>query len=234
MSEYKRPWIKVCGLASDADVLACHAIGIDAVGFLVVPSTQAHRNKDQLLLQEASHLTRDKQPGMDYVILTHSRSIKDLLEIAVVAKPNIIQLQSDVENLNSAIPLLSAMGIKLFKKIPVSAGTSASEVLSLIDSYGREESFGAFVLDTAKGSGGRGGTGKIHDWRISAQVIQTQHSKRFILAGGLSPANVREALTQVKPWGIDVMTGVSIERGVKDLKAVKFLADEVAEFFFPI
>jgi phosphoribosylanthranilate isomerase len=65
-----------------------------------------------------------------------------------------------------------------------------------------------------------GGTGKVSNWE-RAMAMKTAVGKPLLLAGGLTPENVREAIASVKPWGVDVSSGVEKEPGVKDIRKVK-------------
>lgn len=80
-----------------------------------------------------------------------------------------------------------------------------------------------YVLLDTKNKLGRGGTGRTHDWDISRRLVNGIDTKS-ILAGGLNTLNIHKAINQVRPFGIDVMSGVSISRGVKDHQAIADLA----------
>ena len=78
-----------------------------------------------------------------------------------------------------------------------------------------------FITDTFNPStGASGATGKTHDWKISRKLVEIS-SKPVILAGGLNPSNVKQAILQIKPAGIDVHTGVESSNGRKDYNLVK-------------
>ena len=78
------------------------------------------------------------------------------------------------------------------------------------------------MLDTYK-TGALGGTGRSFDWSIGAEVARCHD---FMLAGGLTPGNVREAMAKARPWGVDVSSGVETE-GVKDLEKIAAFAQQV-------
>lgn len=230
MYRFQRPWVKVCGLANAQDVRSCYELSANAVGFIVVPNTHVNRNKDQLLLEEVAALIRLNTTSMHSVILTHSNNYRDILNIGAVIRPDYIQLQSDVRGIKGFSSQSPEGNIKFIKKIGVEADKSCDDLKKMISEYEADGCYSMFLLDTASVAGGKGGTGKVHDWSLSAQLIRSFPELKFILAGGLAPGNVRSALELVRPWGVDVMTGVSSDRGVKDLTKIARFVYEVNEF----
>lgn len=75
----------------------------------------------------------------------------------------------------------------------------------------------SILLLDARRPGYRGGTGLAFDWKLAVEVAA---SRRVLLAGGLTPENVEEAIATVKPWGVDVASGVEVEPGVKDAEKI--------------
>ena len=90
----------------------------------------------------------------------------------------------------------------------------------------------AFILDTLDLANDKvGGTGLVHDWNISRKVVQ-EVSKPVILAGGLTPENVGEAIWFVKPYGVDASSGLKASDGFKDkTKVINFISRAKREFF---
>jgi phosphoribosylanthranilate isomerase len=89
----------------------------------------------------------------------------------------------------------------------------SADALAAITSYGALVD--GFVADSCNPATGQvGGTGLTHDWRISAELVE-RTAKPLWLAGGLTPANVAAAIEQVKPWGVDVNSGVKGPDGFK-------------------
>jgi len=73
----------------------------------------------------------------------------------------------------------------------------------------------AILMDSCL-PGKYGGTGETHDWKLSRRVRDAIHPKPFVLAGGLTPENVEEAIRMVKPYAVDVSSGVESHPGIKD------------------
>ena len=90
------------------------------------------------------------------------------------------------------------------------------------------KSFDAILLDSFV-SGRHGGTGAIHDWNLSKRVKRAIHPKPLILAGGLKPENVREAIRTVQPYAVDVSTGVELRPSIKDPEKVLAFIENAKE-----
>ena len=88
--------------------------------------------------------------------------------------------------------------------------------------------FDAVLLDTFS-PGRHGGTGMTHDWRISEKIRKNLGSGRLILAGGLDPSNVQEAIRMVRPYAVDVSTGVELSPGIKDHEKIASFIENVME-----
>jgi phosphoribosylanthranilate isomerase len=91
-----------------------------------------------------------------------------------------------------------------------------------------------FITDTFDPvTGASGATGKTHDWKISKKLVEIS-PKPVILAGGLNPSNVRQAILQIKPAGVDVHTGVELSNGRKDYNLVGNFVLEAKQAFSDI
>ncbi len=115
----------------------------------------------------------------------------------------------------------SSSRMQLIKKVGVTKSESIEKALAY------EPVADAILLDTVAGVGAEiGGTGKEHDWSISKEIV-ARVEKPVILAGGLNPGNVASAVAQVKPFAVDVSSGVESELRKKDAKKVKRFIDAV-------
>ena len=128
-----------------------------------------------------------------------------------------VQLHADrdgIRKIKTALPHL-----KLFKVINVFDESAIAEAKNY------EGVADALVLDSGiKENGQQGGTGKIHDWSISRKIVEST-SLPVILAGGLNPENVAEAVKTVQPYAVDVNSGVSNTDGKKNLENVKLFVE---------
>ncbi len=91
------------------------------------------------------------------------------------------------------------------------------------------EEFPRIHLDTA-GQALPGGSGTKSNWEVAARLVDLHPGRKFVLAGGLAPENVAEALASVRPWGVDVSSGIEREPGVKDVGRMRAFAAAVERF----
>jgi phosphoribosylanthranilate isomerase len=188
----------ICANQTDRDVNACVEGGADAIGVLVQVS---HRAEDAVDLDKAGELLARVPPYVGRYAVTHATGVAEILALAKLPLDT-IQLHGDVEP--AAIPAVRdrAPHIRLLKAVHVvdDCGAPASEPwYPLVD---------GLVVDSVNHSENRiGGTGRTHDWSISAAIVKDSPIP-VILAGGLRPENVEEAVRMVRPWGVNVNSGV--------------------------
>jgi len=198
----RRVRIKVCGITSLADLDMVVGFGVDAVGFVVnVPYSP--RN---LSIEKAVELVGATPLFVDSVVVTVPKSIDDLRSIVDFVKPDVLQVYGPIigeADLKELFP-----GIRIITPISVGKGFS-------IDSINGLPVYDGVLVDTYV-SGRYGGTGRTHDWRLTRYIRDLVYPKPLILAGGLSPENVGEAIRIVEPYGVDVSSGVESRPGVKD------------------
>jgi phosphoribosylanthranilate isomerase len=202
--------VKICGITRKEDLDAAAAAGADAVGF-VVGVASSPRN---LSLTEAEKLMRQVPPFVKSVLVTVPSTLEELVKTCEKLNPDAVQVHG--ENLFGAVrdKLPNTLVIGAVKANSTDAVDHAAEAAKMFD---------AVILDSFV-QGKHGGTGVIHDWNVSQQIKQVIHPKPLILAGGLNPENVAEAVRTVEPYAVDVSSGVELQPGVKDkLKMVEFV-----------
>jgi phosphoribosylanthranilate isomerase len=197
-------------------MLAAVASGANALGFVVgVPSS--HRN---LSLEKAASLVRQVPVFTSSVLVMVPGALDDLTEAYETIRPDILQVHGDgvpsVEEIREAIP--GAPLIKGIRSEPGEAMGAAEEAAG----------FDAILLDTYSPMM-HGGTGMIHDWKISEKIRKSVGLRRLILAGGLNPSNVQEAIRTVRPYAVDVSTGVESSPGIKDHQKIASFIENVME-----
>ena len=207
---------KICGITRIEDLQAAVSSGADALGFVVgVPSST--RN---LSIEKAASLVRQVPVFVSSVLLMVPSTLDDLTEAYETIRPNSLQLHGDgvpsVEEIREAIP-----GVPLIKGV-------SSEPGEVMRAAKEAAGFDAILLDTFS-PGTYGGTGMIHDWRISEKIRKNVGSRRLILAGGLNPLNVQEAIRTVRPYAVDVSTGVESSPGIKDHEKIASFIENVRE-----
>jgi phosphoribosylanthranilate isomerase len=201
--------VKICGLTREEDLAVAVDAGADAVGFLVgVPSSP--RN---LTLERAKTLLKKVPIFVDSVVVTAPKSIEWLIEVSEKLKPFAIQIHGK-EQLDSSEIHERITGTQLIKTIYVTDATLNKNIINDL------RTFDAVLLDSFS-RGQYGGTGKVHNWALSRQIKETVAPVSVILAGGLKPENVKEAVLMVKPYAVDVASGVEATPGVKDHEKVR-------------
>ena len=203
--------VKICGITRKEDLDAAVEAGADAVGF-VVGVASSPRN---LSLNEAERLIRQVPPFVTNVLVTVPRSIDDFV-IYHMLNPSVIQIHGENQHAAEAIR----------RELPntMLIGAINAHVANNLDAISKAAKlFDAVLLDSFA-EGQYGGTGMVHDWEMSKQVKQVIQPKPLILAGGLNPENVARAVRTVKPYAVDVSSGVEQQPGIKShQKIVEFI-----------
>jgi phosphoribosylanthranilate isomerase len=202
--------VKICGITQKEDLEFAVNAGADAVGFVVgVPSSL--RN---ISLRKASNLIKQVPPFVKSVLVTVPKSLEELEDILKILNPGAIQIHG------------ANMDEKVRDKLPnrlLIRAVNANVKDAIIKAEEEAKIFDAIILDSFI-EGKYGGTGITHDWRLSRKVKQAIHPKPLILAGGLTPENVADAVQAVEPYAVDVSSGVEWQPGIKDhQKILKFV-----------
>lgn len=213
----RRVRVKICGITREEDLTVAVAAGADAVGFIVGVSSSP-RN---ITLEKAEKLVRLVPIFVKSVLVMVPTSIGELLK--TYAKLNSDAIQIHAENLSDASALREKLPntllIRAISANPTNALEEASEALNTFD---------AVLLDSFA-QGRYGGTGIIHDWDLSQRIKQAIHPSPLILAGGLNPENVKDAICRVQPYAVDVCTGVELSPGIKDPEKVLAFIEKAKE-----
>ncbi|MBN2121825.1 phosphoribosylanthranilate isomerase [Candidatus Micrarchaeota archaeon] len=194
---------KICGIMREEDAELAAGLGADFLGVVMAPES-----KRSISAQEARRiLSCVSIPGV--VVTTHS-SLEELQEIAGNVAPSYLQLHSDVP-----VDVLEGLAgeTKLIKTLRAVAGREIGEYTKLMREYAKYSEF--FLLD-----GEKGGSGKTIDWGMCAKIVAAA-PKPVFLAGGLNPENVREAIGVVRPFGVDVSSGVEECPGKKSAEKMR-------------
>jgi phosphoribosylanthranilate isomerase len=213
--------VKICGITREDDLAVAVAAGADAVGFLVgVPSSP--RN---LTLERAERLLQQVPIFVDSVVVTAPQSINGLVEICEELKPTAIQIHGK-KNFDASEIRERIKDSRLIKTVYVKASSLNETVIE--DS----KTFDAVLLDSFT-KGQYGGTGRVHDWNLSRQIKEAVVPLPVILAGGLKPENVKEAILTVQPYAVDVASGVEFRPAVKDHEKIRAFVENAKEIKLP-
>lgn len=195
-------WVKLCGMTRRPDVEAAVEAGADAVGFVIAAeSARRVTVEEAAVLGDGIEATR--------VLVTVDLDAGGLLEAAAVARVDGVQPHGRFRR-ESAVAALAAGYLVLF---PIRVDSSVSLA-------GIPE--GATPILDAAVPGRHGGTGTMFDWGAAEGL-----GIDFVLAGGLDPGNVGEAVRRLRPWGVDVSSGIEAGPGVKDHDLMKRFVEAV-------
>lgn len=207
--------VKICGITDIATASAALACGADMLGFHVELNHARNPVAPATVDKIVSQLPETCTP----VLVTSVTEPERIIELVVKTGAKAVQLHTDRAGMRAIKAKLPHL--KLFKVINVFDESAIEEA------KGYEGVADALVLDSGiKANGQQGGTGKTHDWNISRRIVEST-SLPVILAGGLNPENVAEAVKTVRPYGVDVNSGVSNTDGTKNFGNVKLFVERV-------
>ena len=200
--------VKICGNTRKEDVEQAIKSGADAIGFIVgFPSTP--RNID---LDKAYQLMKDIPPSIDRVAVTNEDDQYLLYKIDEKLPITAIQLIGEGSYSQEIREILP--DTQLIKVVHAEPGS----IIQFVSKFSKD--YDTILIDS-KTKDIPGGTGLTHDWSLSRKAVTTIHPTPVILAGGLTPQNVEEAVRIVKPYSVDVSSGVESTPGVKDHSKVE-------------
>ena len=204
-------WVKICGTTNLEDGLASVDAGADALGFVFAPSPR------RISPKEAAKIVRALPDGVKKIGVFVNQRIEIVRQTAEEAGLTGVQLQGD-EDADYVAALKRALThgpLGIMRGIRVRDGFETA-----FDQYSGESAPDLFLLDSAVAA--RGGTGERFDWPAAAPIIRlAARQYRIVIAGGLTPTNVSEAISLFRPFGVDVVSGVEREPGRKDPAKLK-------------
>ena len=198
--------VKICGLTNIDDALSAASCGADAIGIVNVPESKRY-----VKLHDAREIFKAMPPFVARVVVASPARISEIKEIER-SGAEYIQLHG-IEDVMFVKEVRESTRLKLIKQIYV----TGPETIEQAEVY--SDLVDAILLDT-KTKDGMGGTGQVHDWSISREITQ-RVKKPVILAGGLDPGNVLDAIEKVGPYAVDVASGVETAPGIKDQNKIK-------------
>jgi phosphoribosylanthranilate isomerase len=207
VSPTQRTRIKICGLTREADIDAAVEAGADAIGFVLYEKSPRH-----VPLARATQLAR-RLPAFVMPVALFVNAAAQAVHACVQAIPQVLlQFHGDESPEDCAAahrPYLRAA-----RMMPE---------LDLLDFARRYSHAQALLLDAHIDS--YGGGGKVFDWSL----IPANVPAPVVLSGGLHAANVTEGILQVRPWAVDVSSGVESAKGIKDAQAMRRFCEAVRE-----
>lgn len=205
-------WIKICGTTNLEDALVAVEAGADALGFVFY-----EKSPRNVPLELAREIVRGLPDGVEKVGVFVNQSEDELLDTVAKTGLTAVQMHGDNEDPRVADLIVSRRpDLKVFPAISMS-----DQRPELWAKMWLPASICAFVLDSAGGAR-LGGTGEVFNWgaaKSSVEKIRTVAD--IVVAGGLTPGNVTEAMGILRPWGVDVVSGVESGPGKKDPEKVR-------------
>ena len=209
---------KICGINSLSEMKIALDSGADAIGFLVGIT---HLAEDKIDIPTACELSKRVPPFVSSVAVTHLQTAMDIISLLKQLKVDTVQLHNDID-LTEIVKIRKALPyLKIIKSVSI---TGKESVLIARKYVGYAD---GIILDS-RTKERPGGTGITHDWSISRTIVE-ESPIPVILAGGLTPDNLREAIETVHPYAVDVNSGVATKQK-KDLEKVKHFA-QIAHCF---
>ena len=192
-------FVKICGVTNEEDALFAVAMGADAVGF-----NFAAGSSRQIAVTQARDIARRLPPEVMTVGVFRDEAPQRVVEMINTAGLHAVQLHGHET---------PAEGEWIRKRVQflIQAFSAGDRMLDRVAEYTAAD---AILIDSAAG----GGSGQVFDWVL---VERLPLDRRILLAGGLTPENVADAVHRVHPWGVDVATGVESRPGKKDGSKVR-------------
>lgn len=184
-------YVKLCGLRTGEQVEVAVTAGADAVGFVFADSVR------RIEPAAARDLVREVPPSVLTVGVFAGMAPAEVRRVALESGVGAIQLHGDYDKRDFAD--LADTGLRLLRAVALTPGTDVA-----VGAFGED----MLLLDSPDAGSGR-------RWDLS--TLTARPEGHWLLAGGLGPDNVAEAIAEARPWGVDVSSGIESSRGVKDL-----------------
>jgi phosphoribosylanthranilate isomerase len=202
-----RTRVKICGLTREADVAAAVEAGADAMGFVLYPKSPRH-----VTLERAAALAAGLPPFVTPVLLLVNATPADVRAATEALPQALLQFHGDETPADCEAP-----------RRPYLRAVRMAPGVDVLDWARRFESAAALLLDADVE--GYGGGGKRFDWSLIPPGVRSP----LVLSGGLSPASVIDGVLAVRPYAVDVSSGVEASKGIKDAALMRRFCEAVRE-----
>ncbi|HWG22394.1 MAG TPA: phosphoribosylanthranilate isomerase [Terracidiphilus sp.] len=203
-------WVKICANTSLADALVAAEAGADAVGFVFAPSPR------RVTAEQVAEIAPRLPERLEKIGVFVDASLDEIVSTVRACKLTGVQLHSEA---GAELPaqLRAELGPDLRVVRVVHFGPDAAVHAAR---YAEDANVDAVLVDSCTAMA-MGGAGIAFDWDEAARTIFSMSKVRLIAAGGLHPENVAEAIATLRPWGVDVASGVEAKPGKKDAEKVR-------------
>ena len=227
-------FVKICANTSVEDARLAASLGVDAVGFVFAPS------KRRVMPEQVEQMVRELPAGLETVGVFASDDPHEIAGCVRQARLTAAQLHGSFDaGRVRALDAEFGGGLKIIQTVTyaVDAADAAEQVGAderlerTLESVFDEPAVWAVLIDAAR-AGASGGLGVPFDWARAARIVQRamggrEPRPRVILAGGLRPENVAQAIQEFRPWGVDVASGVEAAPGKKDPERLRAFVEAV-------
>src|SRR3954454_877448 len=203
--------VKICGITRAEDAELAASLGAWGIGFILWPGSKRHADP-----AVAAGIARVMRRKLDLVGVFVNQPLDEIAGLVDVLGLTHVQLHGD-EGPSFCTAVHQRTGAKVIKAARIGHAADLRDIDRFHTDY--------HLLDTAA-KGAYGGTGETWDWSL---LKQRRNKIPVILAGGLNPDNVAEAIAQAQPWGIDVSSGVEAAYGIKDPEKLRALFAAVGD-----
>lgn len=209
-SSRSRTRVKICGITRECDVEAVCKSGADAIGFVFYANSPR-----AVAPEQAAKLAQKVSPFVTRVGLFVDANEKQVFDTLEKVDLDVLQFHGNEPEQDC---------VKFHK--PYIKAIRMAPGLDLLAEMSNYPSASGFLLDSYK-KGVPGGTGQVFNWQSIPKNLGEAIAQPIILAGGLNPSNVAEAISAVRPYAVDVSGGVESEKGIKDKTLIQALINEV-------
>ena len=211
-----RTRIKICGITRTEDLHAAVHAGADALGFVFYPKSPRYVTPGRY-----AELARALPPFVNAVALFVNATEDDIRAVVAAGPVSLLQFHGD-ETPEACAQLAGAVQRPFVRAFRVKPDTTAADLLESEAQYRAASPwFTGLLLDTYVDA--YGGAGKVFDWSL----IPKELAPRVVLSGGLSVHNVTGAVAQVRPFAVDISSGVEAGKGIKDARLIAAFVDAV-------
>lgn len=203
--------IKICGITRPEDALAAANCGADAIGLVFAPLSRRYVDTAR-----AKEILRELPSGVSVIALFLDPDRDAVEQVLQQIEPDLLQFHG-----HESVKFCSRFGVPYIKTIGV--GHDAKGNVPDINAFIEEYADAAALLFDSHAHGAAGGTGQRSDWRS----LPRMGGRAVVLAGGLTPDNVADAIRIVRPYAVDVSSGVEDAPGVKSPEKMQAFIDEV-------
>ncbi|MFC5513786.1 phosphoribosylanthranilate isomerase [Massilia jejuensis] len=204
-----RTRIKICGITRAQDAHAAVASGADALGFVFYPKSPRYVSPAQF-----APLAASLPPYVSAVALFVNAGVDEVRAVVEAGPVALLQFHGD-ETVDACARIADAVKRPFVHAYRVKPDTTPRELLECELAYRAASPwFSGLLLDTYVDA--YGGAGKVFDWSL----IPKELAPRVVLSGGLSVQNATSAVVRVRPWAVDISSGVEAARGIKDARRI--------------